>query len=108
MFIAAAHGSPPPRTGVRTELTRVAEQIHNSRTRKVQGGFKDEERAVDDLFRCPTCLSILAEPDTQRCPVCRQRLEKRAPIVLTSERTGQADVVPRRRRRRFGARSDAR
>jgi len=62
---------------------------------------------VGDLFRCPTCLSILAEPDAQRCPVCRQRLQKRAPIVLSTERTGTADAVPHRRRRRFGARSDA-
>jgi hypothetical protein len=61
---------------------------------------------MDDLFRCPTCLSILAEPDAQRCPVCRQRLQRRAPIVLTGDRTAEADAVPRRRR--FGARSDAR
>jgi len=60
---------------------------------------------MGELFRCPTCLSILAEPEAQRCPVCRQRLQRRAPIVLTSERTAE---VPRRRRRRFGARSDAR
>jgi hypothetical protein len=63
---------------------------------------------MGELFRCPTCLSILVEPDAQRCPVCRQRLQRQAPIVLTSERTAEADVVPRRRRRRFGARSDAR
>jgi len=63
---------------------------------------------MDDLFRCPTCLSILAEPDAERCPVCRQRLQRRAPIVLTGERTAEAEGVPRRRRRRFGARSDAR
>jgi len=60
-----------------------------------------------DLYRCSTCLSILAEPGAERCPVCRQRLRKRAPIVLTSERTGEAAVVPRKRRRHFGARSDA-
>jgi len=63
---------------------------------------------MGELFRCPTCLSILAEPDAQRCPVCRQRLQRRAPIVLTSERTAEVAVVARRRRRRFGARSDAR
>jgi hypothetical protein len=62
---------------------------------------------VDDLFRCPTCLSILVEPDAQRCPVCRQRLQKRAPIVLSGERIGESGAAPRRRRRRFGARSDA-
>jgi hypothetical protein len=39
--------------------------------------------------------------------VCRQRLRKRAPIVLTGERTGEADVAPKRKRRHFGARSDA-
>ncbi len=60
-----------------------------------------------DLFRCSTCLSILAEPGAERCPVCRQRLQKRAPIVLTGERTGEAEAVPRKRRRHFGARSDA-
>jgi hypothetical protein len=60
-----------------------------------------------DLFRCPTCLSILAEPGVDRCPVCRQRLQKRAPIVLTGERTAEAGAVRRRRRRHFGARSDA-
>ena len=60
-----------------------------------------------DLLRCPTCLSILAEPGAERCPVCRQRLQKRAPIVLTGERTGEADAAPRKKRRRFGARSDA-
>jgi hypothetical protein len=59
-----------------------------------------------DLFRCSTCLSILAEPGAERCPVCRQRLQKRAPIVLTGERTGEA-VARRKRRRHFGARSDA-
>jgi hypothetical protein len=34
-------------------------------------------------------------------------LQKRAPIVLTGERTGEADAAPRKKRRRFGARSDA-
>jgi hypothetical protein len=60
-----------------------------------------------DMFRCPTCLSILAEPGVERCPVCRQRLQKRQPIVLDGERTAEADVVPKRKRRHFGARSDA-
>jgi hypothetical protein len=60
-----------------------------------------------DMFRCPTCLSILAESGAERCPVCRQKLQKRDPIVLTGERTGEAAVAPKRKRRRFGARSDA-
>jgi hypothetical protein len=34
-------------------------------------------------------------------------LQKRAPIVLTDERTAEAGAGPRRRRRHFGARSDA-
>ena len=62
---------------------------------------------MEGLSRCPTCLSILTEADAPRCPVCRQRLHRRAPIVLTGERTAEADVVPKRRRRHFGARGDA-
>jgi len=94
--------------GFASHLTGSRAPIQNFGARKIGAVFKDEERAVDDLFRCPTCLSILTEPDAQRCPVCRQRLERRAAIVLTSERTAAADAVPRRRRRRFGARGDAR
>jgi hypothetical protein len=39
--------------------------------------------------------------------VCRQRLQKREPIVLSGERTGESEVVPKRKRRHFGARSEA-
>ncbi len=63
-----------------------------------------------DLFRCPTCLGILTEPEAERCPTCNQRLRKKAPIVLDAagrpdEEAGHHKKLGRRRRgRRFGSR----
>ena len=64
------------------------------------------------MFRCPTCLGILVEPEAERCPTCKQRLHRRRPVSLTSrgEAVDPADHLPRtlgkRRKRHFGARGD--
>jgi len=63
-----------------------------------------------DLFRCPTCLGILAEPSVEKCPSCGQRFGKKAPIVLDA--AGRPDKGAaytrsfghRRKGRRFGSR----
>ena len=34
-----------------------------------------------DLFRCPTCLGILADPSAEKCMACGQRLGRKPPIV---------------------------
>jgi hypothetical protein len=34
------------------------------------------------MFRCPTCISVLAEPRARRCETCGQNLRRRAPVVL--------------------------
>jgi len=73
-----------------------------------RGAVRDEEAAMD-LFRCPTCLGMLAEPQVDRCPSCGQRLGKRAPIVLDA--AGRPDKGAaytrtfghRRKGRRFGS-----
>ena len=67
-----------------------------------------------DLFRCPTCLSVLADPEAERCPMCQERLHRKHPIVLNGggrRADGSAlltkTVGRRRRSRRFGSRGDA-
>ena len=63
-----------------------------------------------DLFRCPTCLGILADPSAEKCSSCGQRLDRKAPIVLDAAgRTdkGKAYTLAfghRRKGRRFGSR----
>jgi hypothetical protein len=56
-------------------------------------------------FRCPTCLSVLMEPDAERCPMCHQRLQKAQPIVLTGGgHSAEMKAASRKRRRRhFGS-----
>jgi len=62
-----------------------------------------------ELFRCPTCLGLLADPEAERCPTCHTRLSRRAPIVLAGDRRSDGSVLVtktmgrRRRRRRFGS-----
>ena len=62
-----------------------------------------------DLFRCPTCLGILADPAVEKCPSCGQRLGKKAPIVLDAGgRTDKGAAYTRtfghrRKGRRFGS-----
>jgi hypothetical protein len=48
-----------------------------------------------ETFRCPTCLTVLADVSAKRCPACHTKLRKRArPIVLgESSRTG-AKLTP--------------
>jgi hypothetical protein len=62
-----------------------------------------------DLFRCPVCLGILAEPEVARCPTCGGRLDRHPPIVLDA--AGRPDKGAaytrtfgrRRTGRRFGS-----
>jgi hypothetical protein len=66
-----------------------------------------------DLFRCPTCLGILAEPHAERCATCGQRLDRKPPIVLDA--AGRPDKGSaytrtfghRRKGRRFGSRVES-
>ena len=72
-----------------------------------------EEEASMDLMRCPTCYCLLPDPEAERCPMCRERLQKHEPVTLTTE--GRADgsalltqpTLRRRKGRRFGSRRDA-
>ncbi|MDQ1521782.1 MAG: hypothetical protein QOI55_2855, partial [Actinomycetota bacterium] len=34
------------------------------------------------MFRCPTCIAVLAEPRARRCDTCGQNLRRREPFVL--------------------------
>ena len=65
------------------------------------------------VVRCPTCLGILVEPEAERCPTCKQRLNRRRPVSLTTrgQAVDPADHLPkvhgmRRKGRHFGARGD--
>jgi hypothetical protein len=40
------------------------------------------------MFRCPTCIAVLAEPRARRCDTCGQNLRRRHPLVL-----GDADKL---------------
>src|SRR3954451_17587411 len=40
------------------------------------------KRRRGDMFRCPTCIAVLAEPRARRCETCGQNLRRREPFVL--------------------------
>lgn len=46
------------------------------------------------MFRCPTCIGVLADPTAQRCPSCGQRLRNRRPRVLGEEHRPGAKMLP--------------
>ena len=47
-----------------------------------------------ETFRCPTCISVLPDPRTRRCPMCGEGLRRRHPRVLGEDRRLAASVLP--------------
>jgi hypothetical protein len=64
-----------------------------------------------DILRCPTCTSLLLEPDVKRCPTCRSKLRKRSRPTAIAESNGLADrplpLVERELRARIEAKTAA-
>lgn len=46
------------------------------------------------MFRCPTCIGVLADPTSRRCHMCGQRLRRRRPRVLGEEHRPGARLLP--------------
>jgi hypothetical protein len=46
------------------------------------------------MFRCPTCIGVLADPTSRRCHMCGQRLRRRRQRVLGEERRPGARLLP--------------
>lgn len=38
-------------------------------------------------WRCPTCLAVLRDEHARRCPVCRENLRRKRPVVIGQDRT---------------------
>jgi hypothetical protein len=34
------------------------------------------------MYRCPTCVSVIADPTVRRCPVCGENFKRRRPEVI--------------------------
>jgi hypothetical protein len=34
------------------------------------------------MYRCPTCVSILADPTVRRCPVCGENFRRHRPTII--------------------------
>jgi hypothetical protein len=64
-----------------------------------------------DILRCPTCTSLLLEPDAKRCPTCRSKLRRRSRPTAIVESNGLADrplpLVERELRARIEAKTAA-
>ena len=64
-----------------------------------------------DTWRCPTCLTVLADLDAKRCPSCHSRLRRRRskPIVLgeASRLDAQAALLVDKRNRQQAERAFA-
>ena len=43
------------------------------------------------MLRCPTCLSLLLDPDVKRCPACRSKIRRRSRPNVVVEHSGIAD-----------------
>jgi hypothetical protein len=43
------------------------------------------------MLRCPTCLSLLLDPDVKRCPACRSKIRRRSRPAVVVEHSGIAD-----------------
>jgi hypothetical protein len=47
-----------------------------------------------DIYRCPTCLSLLDDPHRGRCPACGQNLRRRRARVLGDDAWSDRTVLP--------------
>lgn len=41
------------------------------------------------MYRCATCVSIIADPTVRRCPVCSENFKRRRPEILGLKRRGE-------------------
>src|SRR5436853_7803870 len=52
-----------------------------------RAGNRDGVPEAVEMLRCPTCLSLIFDADSKRCPSCRSKLRKRSqPKVFVQER----------------------
>jgi hypothetical protein len=40
------------------------------------------------MYRCPTCVSIIADPTVRRCPVCSENFKRRRPEIIGLKQRG--------------------
>ena len=41
------------------------------------------------MYRCPTCVSLVADPTVRRCRVCGENFRRHPPTVLGADRRGK-------------------